>query len=215
MKQGKRVHLKSSFEEFIWRVHLKSFYLKSFYLKSFYLKSFLFEEFNNVNGGMDVVGSWSVGSSSMRWRIGTSDTVVKALPSVRVRIWRVRIWRVRIWRVRIWRVHLKSSFEEFIWRVHLRVIGCLWVCFKNRKSSDACQWCDEREFIWTRVHLNESSFGQTGKKKTETRNETGQKSSSEEFIWRVHLKSSFEEFLFEEFLFEEFLFEEFFIWRVQ
>ena len=53
-------------------------------LKSFYLKSLLFEEFNNVNGGMDVVGSWSVGSSSMRWRIGTSDTVVKALPSVRV-----------------------------------------------------------------------------------------------------------------------------------
>jgi hypothetical protein len=61
-------------------------HLKCFYLKSFYLKSFLFEEFNNVNGGMDVVGSWSVGSSSMRWRIGTSDTVVKALPSVRVRI---------------------------------------------------------------------------------------------------------------------------------
>ena len=159
---------------------------------------------------MDVVGSWSVGSSSMRWRIGTSDTVVKALPSVRVRIWRVRIWRVRIWRVRIWRVHLKSSFEEFIWRVHLRVIGCLWVCFKNRKSSDACQWCDEREFIWTRVHLNESSFGQTGKKKTETRNETGQKSSSEEFIWRVHLKSFYlKSFYLKSFYLKSFLFEEF------
>ena len=39
----------------------------------------LFEEFNNVNGGMDVVGSWSVGSSSTRWRIGTSDTLTEGI----------------------------------------------------------------------------------------------------------------------------------------